>query len=68
MFTTSTAKVSSYGKLVETPLDDYKHLLGIKGDLMVHQKINYHLDCMVKMENFIYIYSQNPTASIEVSN
>ncbi|CAF3333155.1 unnamed protein product [Rotaria sp. Silwood2] len=65
-FTVSTTRVSSYGKLVEIPLDDYKHLLGKHGDLILHQKTNYHLDCMVKMENFLYIYSKKPEASVEL--
>ncbi|CAF4867178.1 unnamed protein product [Rotaria sp. Silwood2] len=38
IFTTSTTRISSYGRLVEKPLDDYKYLLGNTGDLSLHQK------------------------------
>jgi hypothetical protein len=67
LFTTSTARISSHGRLVEKPLDDYKHLLGTNGDLVLHQKTSYHLDSITKMESFLFIYSRRPIASVEVS-
>ncbi|CAF4478677.1 unnamed protein product [Rotaria sp. Silwood2] len=66
IFTTSTTRISSYGRLVEKPLDDYKYLLGNTGDLSLHQKKNYHSDSIAKMENFLYIYSKKPEMSVRL--
>ncbi|CAF1563060.1 unnamed protein product [Didymodactylos carnosus] len=35
------------------------------GGLVVHQNKNYHLDCMTRMENFIYVYSKEPETSFQ---
>ncbi|CAF3927502.1 unnamed protein product [Rotaria sordida] len=65
LFATSVTGVSSFGKLVEKPLNDYKYLLGNNGDLLLDQNKQYHSDSIAKMNNFIYIYSKKPEASIE---
>ena len=67
IFAKPASGVRSLGKLVDKPLDDYKHLLGNNGDLMLHQNKNYHLDSVTKMNNFVYIYSKKPELSVEVS-
>ncbi|CAF3343594.1 unnamed protein product [Rotaria sp. Silwood2] len=66
IFTTSTTRISSYGRLVEKPLDDYKYLLGNTGDLSLHKRKNYHSDSIAKMENFLYIYSKKPEMSVRL--
>ncbi len=67
LFSTTSKEIDSFGKLVNKPLTDHRKLLGEDGYITMHCRSTYHQQNMGKAEHFLFLYTKNPDASIEVS-
>ncbi|XP_050065546.1 52 kDa repressor of the inhibitor of the protein kinase-like [Aphis gossypii] len=51
------------GLLVNKPLQNFKHLMGNTGDLHSHEITNYHIESVLRAQDFIKTY-QNPSLEV----